>query len=87
MSAANTPPGKTRNWLALAFILSIAINGLLAGLVLSKVMTHKTQPRPVSMQQTPGGNPALSAAQNPRRLARQRSAERRKNVLETAVRN
>lgn len=82
MSDDNAIP-KTRNSWIIALLISVAVNGLLAGLLISK----QVEPASPSAQSLPPIQGSMRAQSNPRHLVRTLSPERRKQVMTTAMRN
>lgn len=82
MSTKLTNP-KTRDTWIIALLVSIALNGLLVGLLLSKQVNH----RPSDNNVTPPPNSVQTMPNNPRHLVRSLSPERHKQVMSSAMRN
>jgi uncharacterized membrane protein len=90
--SVDTEKPKTKNtqikntWI-IALLVSIAVNGLLGGILLSKQAQHgSTDLRKSTMQSSPGGLEQTSS-NDPKHLVRALSPERRKMVMVTAMKN
>lgn len=77
-----TRNSNTRNIWIIALLISIAVNGLLAGLLLSKQI--KPGPPGLDMSPTRG---SMQSENHPQHLVRTLSPERRKQVMTTALKN
>ena len=83
MSADAVTNVKTKNTWIIALLVSMAVNGLLVGLLLSK----QIQPDIVRPELPPAQNAQRIVPNNPRHLVRTLSPKRRKQVMTTAMKN
>ena len=74
---------NTRNSWTIALLVSLAVNGLLIGLLISK----QVEPKIGKPELQPTQNRAQVMPNNPRHLVRTLSPERRKQVMTTAMKN
>jgi len=81
--STDTTITKPRNSWIIALLISIAINGLLAGLLLSK----QVKPIPEGVDVSPTRGSMEIAPNNPRHLVRTLEPARRKQVMTTAMKN
>ncbi len=82
-SKAKTQNTRTRNTWIIALLVSMAVNGLLIGLLLSK----HVKPDIAKSTYPPAHNTRQVMPNNPRHLVRTLSPERRKQVMTTAMKN
>jgi len=86
MSIDNATPKSRRanikNYWVIALLISVAINGLLGGVLLSK-HNHQTERPNISSRQ----DVFKAVPNNPRHFLRSLSPERRKQVMTTAIQN
>lgn len=77
----NSSPKNTTTWI-MALIISVALNGLLAGLLMSGKVGHK----PYMVEGQPSQPaPMMAGNDNPRRLLRHLDQARRKEIMVTAM--